>query len=269
MNKIGKAFRALYWIARKPALLNRVLTDEDSWYGYVEKKFKMPGGLPVVQMDQLIGSGPVTLGPMTFLDGGSLPTDLMLLGGLAGEIEECTYFEIGTWRGESVATIASRAKSCYTLCLTDEEMRKKGMHNSTIESHRQFSKGLDNVIQLRGDSRSFDFERLHMKFDLIYIDGDHHYDILKSDTEMVFRYLVHENSIVVWHDYGFHPDRIRYEVMAAILDGAGPERTDRVYHVAHTKSAIWTGKSIPSAPADFPVVPKEYYKTIISRHTLE
>jgi len=188
MSKLGKAFRALFWIARKPALLNRVLTDEDSWHGYVEKRFKMPGGLPVVQMDRLIGPGPVTLGPMTFLEGGSLPTDLMLLGGLAGVIEDCTYFEIGTWRGESVATVASRAKSCYTLCLTDEEMRRKGMHRSTIESHRLFSKKLDNVIQLRGDSRNFDYKGLHRKFDLIYIDGEHHYDFLKSDTEKVFRY---------------------------------------------------------------------------------
>jgi predicted O-methyltransferase YrrM len=269
MNKIGKALRVMYWIVRKPVLLNRVLTDEDTWHSYVERKYRLPGGLPVVQMGQLIGSDPVTLGPITFLDGGSLPTDLMLLGGLAGGIDECTYFEIGTWRGESVATVAPRAKSCYTLCLTDEEMRKKGMHRNTIESHRQFSKGLANVIQLRGDSRSFDFEGLHRKFDLIYIDGDHHYDYLKSDTEMVFKYLVHENSIVVWHDYGFHPDTIRYEVMAAILDGVGSERADRIYHVAHTKTAIWTGKSIPSTPADFPVVPKEYYNTIISRHTLE
>jgi predicted O-methyltransferase YrrM len=269
MSRIKKAFKALFWILRKPALLNRVLTDEDTWHSYVEKRFIMPGGLPVIRMDQLIGSGPVTLGPMTFLDGGSLPTDLMLLGGLAGGMEECAYFEIGTWRGESVATVASRAKSCHTLCLSDEEMRKRGMHRSTIESHRLFSEKLDNVIQLSGDSRSFDYQGLHQKFDLIFIDGDHHYDFLKRDTEMVFRYLVHENSIVVWHDYGFHPDRIRYEVMAAILDGAGPERADRIYHVAHTKSAIWTGKSIPSVLPDFPVVPDEYYTAIISRHTLE
>jgi len=268
MSRIRKAFRALFWIARKPALFNRVLTDEDTWHGYVEKKFQLPGGLPVVRMDQLIASGPFTLGPMTFLDGGSLPTDLMLLGGLAAGIEDCAYFEIGTWRGESVATVASRAKSCHTLCLSDEEMRNKGMHRSTIESHRLFSRELDNVIQLSGDSRSFDFQGLHQKFDLIFIDGDHHYDFLKSDTEKVFRYLVHENSIVVWHDYGFHPDKIRYEVMAAILDGAEPERADRIYHVAHTKSAVWTGNSIPSLPADFPVVPEEYYTTIISRHTL-
>lgn len=269
MSKIGKAFKALWWILRKPVLLNRVLTDEDTWRTDVEKRHQLPGGLPMVEMDQLIGSGTIALGPMTFLDGGSLPTDMMLLAGLAEGIDNCAYFEIGTWRGESVATVASRATSCHTLCLTDEEMHRMGMHPGTIASHRLFSKELKNVTHLRGDSRSFDFRRLHKKFDLVFIDGDHHYDFIKRDTRNVFRHLVHENSIVVWHDYGFHPDQVRYEVMAAILDGAGPERAGMVYHVAHTKSAIYTGKMIPSKPADFPMVPAAYYRTEITRHTLQ
>lgn len=259
MSKLSKACKALWWIIRKPVLLNRVLTDEDTWRSYVEKKYRLPGGLPVVDMDQLVGSGPVALGPMTFLDGGSLPTDLMLLAGLARGIENCTYFEIGTWRGESVATVASRAQTCFTLCLPDEDMLKRGMHPLTIASHRLFSKDLDNVTQLRGDSRHFDFAQLKRKFDLIFIDGDHHYDHVKSDTENIFRHLVHEKSMVVWHDYGFHPDQVRYEVMAAILDGVGPERNNLVYHVAHSKCAIYTGEGMPCSPAEFPRVPESYF----------
>jgi predicted O-methyltransferase YrrM len=202
---------------------------------------------------------------MTFLDGGSLPTDMMLLAGLAEQIKDCRYFEIGTWRGESVATVAARAKSCFTLCLTDQEMKRLGMHERTIASHRLFSRDLANVVQLRGDSRSFDYEALDQKFDLVFIDGDHHHDFIKSDTKNVFRHLVHEQSVVVWHDYGFFPDQVRFEVMAAILDAVGPERRDKVYHVAHTKSAIFTGKNYPSRPADFPVMPQEYYEVQLSR----
>lgn len=265
MGKIGKACKALWWIARKPVLLNRVLTDEDSWQKQVDKKHYLPTGLPVIEMDQLIESPSGVVGPMTFLDGGSLPTDMLLLAGLAEKMKDCRYFEIGTWRGESVSTVASRAKSCHTLCLTDQEMRKLGMHERTLNSHRLFSKDLKNVVQLRGDSRSFDYEGLDQKFDLVFIDGDHHYDFIKNDTEKVFRHLVHQKSVVVWHDYGFHPDQVRFEVMAAILDGVGPVRASRVYHVAHTKSAIFTGKEYPSKPADFPVVPEEYYELQVTR----
>ncbi|MDF1575098.1 MAG: class I SAM-dependent methyltransferase [Bacteroidales bacterium] len=269
MSKIRKACKALWWILRKPVLLNRVLTDENTWQAYVEKRYSLSGGLPMVEMDELIGAAIFELGPMTYLDGGSLPTDLMLLAGLAERIGNCTYFEIGTWRGESVATLASRAASCYTLCLSEKEMLQRGMHSSAIASHMLFSKGLKNVTHLRGDSLSFDFAKLNRKFDLIFIDGDHHYENIKSDTIQVFRHLVHEKSIVVWHDYGFHPDRVRFEVLAAILDGVGKERAARVYHVGHTKSAVFTGECLPSRPAEFNRVPGEFYKTVISRHILK
>lgn len=269
MSKIGKALKALWWILRRPALLNRVLTDEDSWHAYVKKKYQMPDGLPVVLMSDLISPGSYTLEPMTFLDGGSLPTDIMLLAGLAGQIKDCTYFEIGTWRGESVAVVSARAQSCHTLCLSDEEMRQRGMDEGTIAAHMRFSKGLGNVTHLRGDSRNFDFGKLNKKFDLIFIDGDHHYDFVKSDTVNIFRHLMHEKSIVVWHDYGFHPDRVRFEVMAAILDGLGPGRAGMVYHVAHTKSAIFTGVGLVSSRADFQNFPKEFYGMEITGHRIE
>jgi predicted O-methyltransferase YrrM len=269
MNKIRKALKAIRWILRKPVLLNRVLEDEDSWRSYVGSHYSLPDGLPVVEMDQLIGTGTQKLGPMTYLDGGSLPTDMMLLAGLAEGIKDCSYFEIGTWRGESVATVASRARTCHTLCLSEEEMRRKGMHPNDIASHGQFSRGLSNVTQLQGDSRNFDFGKLQRKFDLIFIDGDHHYDVVKSDTIQVFRHLAHQKSVVVWHDYGFHPDRVRFEVMAAILDGAGMERAPLVYHVAQTKSAIFTGKKMHARPAGFPCIPDAWFSTEISKHPMD
>jgi predicted O-methyltransferase YrrM len=268
VNKLGKAFRALWWIARKPVLLNRVLTDEDTWKTYVGRHFAMPDGLPVVRMDQVVENNDQVLSPMTFLDGGSLPTDLMLLAGLAEQISHCRYFEIGTWRGESVAVVSGRAESCHTLCLTDHEMRTLGMHERTIKAHRMFSEGLENVTQWRGDSRKFDFSAPGHPFDLIFIDGDHHYDFVRRDTENIFRHLVHERSVVVWHDYGYHPDRVRYEVMAAILDGVGKERREKIYHVSHTKCAIYTGRQLEAKPADFPMFPSEYYTLEISRNRI-
>jgi hypothetical protein len=265
MNKIGKALKALWWIARKPVLLNRVLADEDSWQGYVGKKFGLSDGFPVITMDQLGIKKTVSLGPMTFLDGGSLPTDMMLLAGLAEGIKECRYFEIGTWRGESVANVSSRSQSSYTLSLSDEELRSMGMHDKYISAHRQFSKGIANVTHLRANSMTFDFAELDQKFDLIFIDGDHHHDSIVSDTKNVFKHLVHDQSIVVWHDYGFYPDRVRFEVMAAILDGAGKERSDRIYQVAHTLCAINTGQKLFSRAAEFPADPLEYYKFDLTR----
>ena len=267
-GKFGKALKALWWIARKPVLLNRVLTDEDSWQRYVAQQYSLGNGLPVVSMDQVTGSGTASLGPMTFLDGGSLPTDMMLLAGLAGKFPDGSYFEIGTWRGESVSVAARRVRECHTLCLTDEQMRAMGMHERTIRSHMMFSSNLENVVHWRDDSRTFDFTRPGRTFDLVFVDGDHHYEVVRKDTENVFRHLAHEQTIVVWHDYGFHPDRVRFEVMAALLDGAGRERANRIYHVAHTKCAIFTGARLEARNADFPFIPEEYYQLRMERKNI-
>lgn len=268
MSKIKKALKALWWIARKPVLLNRVLSDEDSWKEYLGKKHGLAGGLPIVSMAQLGINESLSLGPMTFLDGGSLPTDMMLLAGMAEGIKECRYFEIGTWRGESVANVSPRCSSCYTLSLTDEEMRSLGIHEKYISAHRQFSKKIENVTHLSGNSLDFDFAALDQKFDLIFIDGDHHYDSIVSDTRKVFQHLVHEKSVVIWHDYGFYPDRIRFEVLAAILDGSGMELSGKIYQVAHTMCAIYTGGELESHAAKFPTDPQEYYNFDLSRKVL-
>lgn len=258
--KIFKALKAVGLIIRRPVLLNKVLSEPDVWKDYVISKYNLQTGLPTVSLKTITGINDFKLSPITFLDGGSLPTDLALLTGLAAGIKDCAYFEIGTWRGESVANLARVAKDCYTLCLTDEEMRKRGMDERMIQMHGMFSKDLPNVTHLRGDSRTFDYSSLKRKFDLVFIDGDHHYDFLLQDTKNVLKYLVHEKSIVVWHDFGNNPEDVRFEVLAAILDGTDIEFHPRIYHAGHTKCAVLLNEEMDSKKADFPVWPGSYFE---------
>ena len=243
MSKINKALKALGLIFRNPALLNRVLSDPGYWKEYVTKKYGMQDGFPLLSMDQLSGSNAYTVDPLTFLDGGSLPTDIALLRSLASWFSDCTYFEIGTWRGESVANMAAVAKECYTLNLSDQEMKERGIGDDYVRAHRLFSGDKKNVTHLYGDSRHFDFQGLNRKFDLVFIDGDHHHDFVKHDTEQAVRHLVHEKSIIVWHDYAYHPEELRYEVIAAILDGLPEQMHAQLYHAAHTKCAVYIGQA--------------------------
>jgi len=243
MSKLRKALHALGLIFRNPALLNRVLSDPGYWKEYVKKKFGMQDGFPIVGIDQLSGEPTLSADPLTFLDGGSLPTDIALLRSLAAWFKECVYFEIGTWRGESVANVAAVAKECFTLNLSDKEMKERGISDAYIQAHRLFSSGRKNITHLSGDSRYFDFQGLSRKFDLVFIDGDHHHDFVKHDTEQVISHLVHEKSIIVWHDYAYHPEELRHEVMAAILDGLPAQMHKHLYHVAQTKCAIYIGQA--------------------------
>jgi len=139
LTKIGKTLKALGLIIRKPILLNKVLSEPDVWKKYVIDKYNIPVGLSVVTLEQITGKSEFDLEPLTFLDGSSLPTDLALLTGLAAKVKNCSYFEIGTWRGESVANVARVAGECYTLCLSEEEMRKRGMDERSMNMHGMFS----------------------------------------------------------------------------------------------------------------------------------
>jgi len=273
MNKLVKAIKALGMVLRKPALLNRILSDPDTWESHVSSNYSMGGGFPQVAFDHLHQDSETKIAPVTFLDGGSLPTDLALLRCLAGWFDSCSYFEIGTWRGESVANVADVATECMTLNLSPVEMKERGISDRYINVHGYFSKEMSNVHQLYGNSRSFDFKGLEKKFDLIFVDGDHHYDYIKMDTEQVISHLIHEKSIIVWHDYAYNPEQLRYEVMAAILDGTPDSMHAHLYHIGHTKCAVYISplwnKQFTTGDFINPVIPDQYFELVLTNKRLK
>ncbi len=261
MNRIRKSLHAIRLILGNPWLLNRVLQDPCIWTEKVEKKYNMPNGLPVIGPEQIFNDNYEEEVPLfTFLDGGSLVTDILLLRSLARRFDSCSYFEIGTWRGESVFNIADIAKECYTLNLSEKEMLQMKVPQKYIALQGYFSSGLKNVVHLKGNSANFNFAGLNKKFDLIFIDGSHHYDMVKNDTEKVFQHLIHDKSVVVWHDYAINPEKVRFEVLSAILDGTPRNYHPFLYHVANTKSAVLYKEKFESRILEEPVTPKSFYQ---------
>ena len=91
----------------------------------------------------------------------------------------------------------------------------------------------------RSASRSFGATRRRSTspfagaIDLIYIDGGHTYEYVKSDTENALE-LLSPTGTIVWDDYGSHPGV--YELvtaLAATLDKP-------VYHVFGSRMAIYS-----------------------------
>lgn len=244
MNKLRKTFKALGLIVQNPWKLNHILNQNEEWKAYVLRKYKMDS-LPVVSLNYFLRE-PVIIEPYAFLEGSASPADIALLKLLALKVEHCKYFEIGTWRGESVANVASCAETCYSLDLP-EDMRTKILNDIDYnKSHRFFSKDVGNIIHLTADSRTFDFSSLKIKFDLIFIDGDHHYESIVNDTKKALDGLCHDGTTMVWHDYGYNPRAIRYETMAAILDSVPEPMQHQLFHVSNTSCAILFRKPVPS-----------------------
>jgi predicted O-methyltransferase YrrM len=239
MSKVFRAFKALLSIIRKPWLLNLVLDEDGAWDAKIRAMKGNAYRLSSIDFRSLLKPEGSNVYPFAFLDGGSLPTDLALLKSLAAGIPDCRYFEIGTWRGESVANVANVAKQCTTLNLSPEQITDLGLPKAYADLHGFFSKDLPNVSQLYGDTATFDFKGLNQHYDLVFIDGDHHYNMVKSDTENVFNYLLHEKSIVVWHDAAYTPEKLRPEVIYGILQGTPAALHHKIFHVSNTQCAVF------------------------------
>ena len=260
MNKLNKLFLGLKMLIKKPSLINLIIESDERWNEYVLKQHEKKAKLQIVDLDDIIPNFSKNLKTFTFLGGGSLPTDIILLKGLCSAIPNCNYFEIGTWRGESVINVAEVAKECYTLNLSEKEISNLGLPKKYADLHGFFSKGIGNITHLLGDSLTYDFKSLNKKFDVIFIDGNHKYDYVKNDTEKVFKHLLKENSIVVWHDYAYNPELIRSETLAGILDGIPKQYKNNLYHVSNTMCAIYINKPIETISPNFPLKPEKVFK---------
>jgi predicted O-methyltransferase YrrM len=258
MSKLSKLFKAISLIVKQPALLNKVLDDQDVNKQAVIADYNLPKGLKSINIAQLLPSMNITVEPFAALEGGSTPIDLALLKGLAASKPACDYFEIGTWRGESVANVASVAGKCVTLNLPDETMIALGLDKRYVSLHRHFSKDLKNVHHLQGNSQTFDYSSIG-KFDLIFIDGDHHYESVKNDTANAFSLLKNPNSIIVWHDYGNDPSDIRWDVFRGILDGTPAEARKHLYRVSNSLCAIYTTQHLAAEHPESFQIPEKYF----------
>jgi len=262
MSKISKLFKTILLIIKQPSLINYVLDADEVWNNYLVKNHKKTV-LPVIDFNEVLSNFDKTLDTFTFLGGGSLPTDIILLKGLANKINDCSYFEIGTWRGESVVNVAQTAKECYTLNLSKEEMLSMKLPKKYADLHGFFSKDKENIKHLFGNSLTFDYKGLKKKFDLIFIDGNHTYDFVKSDTINVFKHLIHEDTIIIWHDYAYNPEKVRPEVFAGILDGVPKELHKNLYHVSNTMTAIYTKKQFKTSEFENIATPKRAFKVLV------
>ncbi|MFO0479702.1 MAG: class I SAM-dependent methyltransferase [Bacteroidota bacterium] len=224
-------------------------------------KKNFPIQLPTVDLlDLFNGKFELELNKYTYLENTSTVIDLSILKALAKSITNCNYFEIGSLRGESLFNVSEVAKHSTSLTLSQEQMKKFNFKPALLKSANLFNKEIKNLTVIEDNSLSYDFSKLG-KFDLIFIDGDHTYNGVKSDTKNVFNHLIHENSIIVWHDYTYFAETVRHEVLAGILDGIPQSHHKNLYHISNSMVAIYSENlKVKSNMLNFPTVPNKIFK---------
>ena len=152
--------------------------------------------------------------------------ELSILCWIARNVAPETIFEFGTSDGRTTINFALNTPgNCqiHTLDLPEEERRffycqeqeLLGKENFTVpfkenvglcyRDHSLSSK----VTQLYGDSTQFDYAPYFGKMDLIFIDANHEYKYVKSDTENALK-MLSEHGTIVWHDYPYWEGVWRY-----------------------------------------------------------
>jgi hypothetical protein len=268
MNKGRKLLRFLGTLVTNPRRILRLVDDEELSREYVHRKYGVQQ-LPTVDFLEMVPNLDTRITRYSFLDGTSTIPDIVLLKSLAQQFSDCVYLEIGSWRGESLANVAEVAKKCYSLTLSEAEMRQRDFPEKFIDVHGFFSKDLGNVQTFAHDSATFDFSLIQDRCDLIFVDGDHSYAGVKTDTANVLRLLRDDRSIIVWHDYGYSAESTRPSVLAGILDGLPRELHRHLYHVSNTMCAVLCRREFKSQRIwSFPETPNKSFQVSVTAQAI-
>ena len=194
-----------------------------------------PSGSTRVVLEHLPGHGICT------------PIDeLAYLAIITRAVSPSFVFEIGTFRGRTALTFAlNSSPDCvvYTLDLPPDARRAAangdvGRADRTIIEKSETGvdyEGKDvsyKIRQLFGNSLSFDFKPYEGQIDLVFVDGAHHYEAAKSDTNNALR-MLRPGGWVVWHDFANYGDY--NDVIRAVLNVLP---ADQIIQIENSQLAI-------------------------------
>ena len=110
------------------------------------------------------------------------------------DFDECRIFCLDTFMGDCVGLSMSNKS---TLDLFKKSISKEGIE--------------DIVVTIVGKSElSIDkLKEFNIEFDVLFIDGDHQYEKVKSDYEN-YRGFVKEGGLIMFHDYKMDADVTRF-----------------------------------------------------------
>ncbi len=168
----------------------------------------------------------------------------LVLGAMCKLLECRNVFEIGTYLGQTTWLLAHNNPDAHVFTLdlptldavdhlkyevTDPEYfvvwDRGARFRGTPEAGR--------ITQLFGDSATFDFSQFHGKIDLVFIDGSHSMNYVRSDTDAAFR-MLSDRGTIVWDDYLYYPGIYR------VVNELAPLVDRPVFHIVGTRLAVYS-----------------------------
>jgi predicted O-methyltransferase YrrM len=129
--------------------------------------------------------------------------------------------EIGTFHGNTALNLAANTPADAVITTVDLPYDWSGQmaldnpratYNPTARDmvgwQIKDSPNEGKIRQVRADSATLDWGSLGGPFDLVFIDGCHAYDYVRSDTANALKHTK-PDGIILWHDYGNKADVAR------------------------------------------------------------
>lgn len=123
-------------------------------------------------------------------------------------------FEMGTFDGRTTLNLAANCPEgsrVYSLDLPKsqidstslelEEKEKELIRKETIGDRYRGRPEAEKIVQLYGDTASFDFSPYHNTMDLVFIDASHAESYVLNDSSVALKLLRNGKGAILWHDY--------------------------------------------------------------------
>lgn len=176
---------------------------------------QLPLLLPASKLSELDFDGePLRLLELSSVDGNASALEIIVLSRLVQTLKPTALLEIGTFDGRTTLNLAancSPSSQVYTLDLPRELLSSTTLPlvpGDAVYVEKEVSgarfRGTEyasRIVQLMGDSASFDFSKLGTQMDFIFIDGSHAYEYVLRDSERARGLLRDGRGLIVWHDY--------------------------------------------------------------------
>jgi len=177
---------------------------------------KVKATVPRIKQSDLVSDQEsIQLRQSTVADGNVATEELAFIARLAKRRNPKTIFEIGTFNGRTTLNLAANSPEdtkVYTLDLPREKLEstklpitlgdKKFIDKDNIGSKFIGTDCERKIIQLYGDSATFDFSPYYNTIDLVFVDGSHSYEYELNDSRKALKLLRNGKGVILWHDYG-------------------------------------------------------------------
>jgi predicted O-methyltransferase YrrM len=169
--------------------------------------------LPIVSVEQLLAGMPdaetVHVRAVEMRPHNMTTFELFTIAAITSRMKPELAVEIGTFDGRGTMAIAANTTGrIYTINLPPDfidlnpakaDVFDVQLSRKVVSGERLLAPEKNHVVQLFADSTKLDFEQFRGA-GLIFIDGGHTYEVVKSDTEKALQVIDRQSGMILWHD---------------------------------------------------------------------